>query len=76
MLNQTRRDCRHEFVRSLRHHEWAQCWLLAPWRQQTAFVLSVAAAQLVAAVAARPGALLRYVPEFYISSLLDMVRGG
>ena len=26
-----------EFVRSLRHHEWAQCWLLAPWRQQTAF---------------------------------------
>ncbi|KAL4860036.1 E3 ubiquitin-protein ligase RNF123 [Chlorella vulgaris] len=74
MLNQTRRDCRQEFVRSLRHHEWAQCWLLAPWRQQTAFVLSVAAAQLVAAVAARPGALLRYVPEFYISSLLDMVH--
>ena len=76
MLDQTRRECQQEFSRGLRSHEWAQCWLLSPWRQQAAFVLSVATAQLVEAVAEQRDGLLRYVPELYISSLLDMVGVG
>ena len=51
-----------------------QCWLLSPWRQQGAFVLSVSTAQLVAAVSERRGGLLRYVPELYCTTVLDMVR--
>lgn len=76
MLAETRRQCQEQFARSLRAHEWAQCWLLSPWRQQAAFVLAVSTAQLVDAVARqRPGGqLLRYVPELYIGAMLDMVR--
>lgn len=75
VLAQTRRQCREEFTRSLRAHEWVQCWLLPAWRQQAAFVLSVASTQLVAAVSARRGELLRYVPELFCSAMLDMVSG-
>lgn len=42
VLEETRRQCQEEFVQALRALEWAQCWLLSPWRQQAAFVLSVA----------------------------------
>lgn len=51
-----------------------QCWLLSPWRQQGAFVLAVSTAQLVAAVSAQRHNLLRYVPELYCTTVLDMVR--
>ena len=74
MLADTRRQCQAEFVRSLRAHEWAQCWLLSPWRQQAAFVLAVSTALLVSQVAEQRGGLLRYVPELYCSTILDMVR--
>ncbi|KAI7841821.1 hypothetical protein COHA_004350 [Chlorella ohadii] len=74
MLADTRRQCQSEFTRSLRNHEWAQCWLLSPWRQQGAFVLAVSTAQLVAAVSAQRHNLLRYVPELYCTTVLDMVH--
>lgn len=76
MLAETRRQCREQFARSLRAHEWTQCWLLSPWRQQAAFVLAVSTAQLVEAVSRQRsgGQLLRYVPELYVGAMLDMVR--
>lgn len=74
VLEETRRQCQEEFVQALRALEWAQCWLLSPWRQQAAFVLSVATCQLVAAVSQQRGHLLSFVPEFYVTAPLDMVR--
>ncbi|KAL4425495.1 hypothetical protein ABPG75_009511 [Micractinium tetrahymenae] len=74
MMEETRRQCQQEFVRSLRSHEWAQCWLLSPWRQQAAFVLAVGTAQLLEAVSEQRQGLLRYVPELYVSTCLDMVH--
>ena len=75
MLDETRRQCRQEFVRALRSYEWCQCWLLPPWRQQGAFVLCVSTAQLMSEVSGQRPGLLRYVPELYVTSCLDMVGG-
>jgi hypothetical protein len=75
MLEDTQRQCRQEFVRALRSYEWCQCWLLPPWRQQSAFVLCVSTAQLMGAVSRQRPGLLRYVPEFYVTSCLDTVGG-
>jgi hypothetical protein len=75
MLEDTQRQCRQEFVRALRSYEWCQCWLLPPWRQQSAFVLCVSTAQLMGAVSRQRPGLLRYVPEFYVTCCLDMVGG-
>jgi hypothetical protein len=66
--NERPEHCPHTHTRA------SQCWLLSSWRQQAAFVLCVSTAQLLKAVSARPGPLLRYVPEFYVSAMLDMVR--
>ena len=53
-----------------------QCWLLSSWHQQAAFVLAVnTSTQLQGLSEQRPN-LLRYVPEFYLTSILDMVGDG
>ena len=53
-----------------------QCWLLSSWHQQAAFVLAVNTASFFLQMSERRPNLVRYVPEFYLTSILDMVGDG
>eukprot|EP00887_Chlorella_sp_A99_P000718 scaffold5.g718.t1 len=67
-------DCKREVVSSLRHHGWHQGWLLSPWKQEAAMSVAVTACRVMEAAAEQREGLLRYVPELYLETTLDMLH--
>ena len=66
-------DCKREILSSLRHHAWHQGWLLEGWKQEAAMGLAVTVCRLMQTAGEAREGLLRYAPEFYLETTLDMV---
>lgn len=69
-------ECKRTIVDSLRQHAWHAAWLLPAWKQETTMALAATTARLLTALAARPGYLLRFVPELYLEAALDMMHSA
>jgi len=69
-------ECKRTIVDSLRQHAWHAAWLLPAWKQESAVALAAVTSRLMCAIAARPGCLLRFVPELYLESALDMMHSA
>jgi len=68
------RECKKTMLESLRQSIWYLTWLMPSWKQETLAATASAMSRILSSAVKDTSQLITFVPEFYVTAVLDMVR--